>query len=229
MKKVAIITGAGRGIGAAVACGLANEEYEVVLIARKREQLEQVAQEIGKPTAIFALDVRDLTAVESCVCEVIERFGKIDLLFNNAGIFFPGTTSIGHQDFRDQIDINLIGAFHVLKSCYPHFKRQGFGHIFNMSSKAGLIGFANAGAYAATKFGLRGLSEALYRELCPHGIKVTTLCPSWVNTELAQSSSLEDHEKIDTADIVKTVKWLISLSPAACIREVLIECRLAID
>jgi short-subunit dehydrogenase len=101
------------------------------------------------------------------------------------------------------------------------------GTILNVASRAGIIGFPNFGAYGASKFGMVGLSESLYRELAPRGIKVTALCPSWIDTDMARESGtpLSSEEMIQTEDLMKTVRWLLSLSPAACVREVMIECR----
>ena len=107
-------------------------------------------------------------------------------------------------------------------------KVQGDGTILNLASRAGKMGFAEYGVYCASKFGLVGLSESLYHELSPLGIKVTAICPSWVDTDMGKDSGLPKEEMIDTSDIVSTVRWLLSLSPAAVVKELTIECRKAI-
>ena len=104
-------------------------------------------------------------------------------------------------------------------------KAQKSGHIFNVASRAGKVGFSGGGAYSASKFGLVGLSESLYRELNPLGIKVTALCPGWVNTEMAVDAGtpLESEQMIQPDDLFRTIEWLLQLSPAACVKEVILE------
>jgi short-subunit dehydrogenase len=108
-------------------------------------------------------------------------------------------------------------------------KKQHGGTIINVASIAGKIGFADFGVYAASKFGLVGLNEALYRELSPLGIKVTALCPGWVDTDMAKDSGLTKKEMISTSDLVSTVRWFLSLSPAAVVKDIIIECRTSIS
>ena len=105
-------------------------------------------------------------------------------------------------------------------------RAQRTGYIVNIASRAGKIGFAGEGVYCAEKFGLVGLSESVYRELAGDGIKVTTLCPGWVNTDMAQAAGtpLSAPDMIQPADILQTIRWLLSLTPATCVREVVIEC-----
>ena len=115
---------------------------------------------------------------------------------------------------------NLVGPFKLLQEVVPKLLEQQRGLIINIASRAGKIGFAGWGAYGASKFGLVGLSESLYRELARSGIKVTTLCPGWIDTDMAKrgGSPLRTHDMIQPEDIMKTVRWLMSLSPAACVR-----------
>ena len=112
----------------------------------------------------------------------------------------------------------------------PIMKKQGSGHIFNIASRAGKVGFAGKGVYGATKFGLVGLSESLYRELSEAGISVTAICPGWVNTELAQQGGtpLSEEDMIQPEDILKTIQWLLALSPNTRIKDVVIECNKSI-
>lgn len=238
MKRVAIVTGASRGIGACVAAGLAKDGYAVALTARSLDALDQVASLIksecsasaegagGQPdVATFALDVQDHEAVEGMVSSVVSSYKRIDLLFNNAGLGLEGTVDLPHEEFDRVVSVNLKGAFNFLKAVVPVMKEQGEGTIINVSSRAGKIGFANSGAYSASKFGLVGLSESLYRELCPLGIKVTTLCPSWVDTEMTKDAPVSSEEMLVPDDLLKTVRWLLSLSSAAVVKDLIIECK----
>lgn len=232
--KVAIVTGASRGIGACVAEGLAAEGYSVALVARSKEALEQLANKIagskGKDSVLtYVIDVQDHAAVEAMIASVMSKWKRIDLLFNNAGQVKLGSVDLPIEDFDRIIAVNLRGAFSFLQTVVPIMKAQKSGTIINVASRAGKVGFAGYGTYGASKFGLVGLSESLYRELAPLGIKVTALCPSWVDTDMAKESGLPQEEMIESNDIFKTVQWLLTLSPASVVREVMIECRKQTD
>ena len=232
--KVAIVTGASRGIGADVAEALAIDGYVTAIVARSADGLKQVAKRISankavaSPVICYPVDVQDHAAVQRLVADVHSKFGRIDLLFNNAGIGMLGTTDVSIEDYDKTLAINLRGAFSFLKGVVPIMKAQRNGYIFNLASRAGKTGFAEYGVYCASKFGMVGLSESLYHELGPLGIKVTAICPSWVDTDMAKMSGLEKEEMINTSDLVSTVRWLLSLSPAAVVKDLTIECRKAL-
>lgn len=233
--KVAIVTGASRGIGACVADGLVADGYAVALVARSKDNLEEVAKRISQKhpekassTLICPLDVQDEQAIKEMVASVISKFGRIDLLFNNAGLGCLGTLNVPLEEFDKVLVVNLRAPFVFLQAVVPTMKAQGSGTIINVASRAGKYGFAEYGVYGASKFGLVGLNESLYRELLPHGIKVTALCPSWVDTDMAKYSDLPTEEMISTTDILATVRWLLSLSPAAVVKDLIIECRMQI-
>jgi NAD(P)-dependent dehydrogenase (short-subunit alcohol dehydrogenase family) len=232
VKKVAIVTGASRGIGACVAAGLAEDGYAVALTARSKHSLEEVATQIRSRVSAkapeiltFALDVQDHAAVDNMVSSVVASQGRIDVLFNNAGAGLSGSVDLSHEEFDRVLAVNLKGAFNFLKAVVPIMKEQGEGTIINVASRAGKIGFVNSGAYSASKFGLVGLSESLYRELCPLGIKVTALCPSWVDTEMTKEAPVNKEEMLVPDDLLKTVRWLLSMSPAAVVKDLIIECK----
>jgi len=103
-------------------------------------------------------------------------------------------------------------------------KKHDSGLIVNIASRAGKIGFSKKGVYGASKFGLVGLGESLYREFSPTGIRVTTLCPSWVYTDMTKYAGVPEKEMLESEDLLKTVRWLLTLSPAACVKELVIEC-----
>ena len=179
--KVALITGASKGIGKAIAIGLAQLNYQTVLIGRNNDDLIEVAKEINekfgtKPT-IAKLDITNSDAVKSTIQTIIKEHNRIDVLVNNAGVYFDGSVDISETDFTTMVETNLTAQFVVLKEIVPIMKSQKFGYIFNVASRAGKIGFVGNGAYSASKFGLVGLNESLYRELVPLGISVTALCP----------------------------------------------------
>lgn len=228
-NKVAIITGASKGIGRAIALGLAKMGYQTVLISRNIKDLESVSNQITKKDgcspALFQLDITNSAEVESTIKAIVAKFGEIDVLVNNAGVYHGGSLNISEKEFEKQLSTNLTAQYSILKYVVPIMKKQKSGYIFNVASRAGKIGFAGSGAYCASKFGLVGLSESLYRELNPLGIRVTALCPGWVDTEMAYQagSPLRGEEMIQTDDLFRTIEWLLSLSAGACVKEVVIE------
>ena len=228
-RKVAIVTGATKGIGKAVALGLAEMNYLMAIIGRNKKELMQVSDEIEKISGTvplsFHLDITNTIAVNQTVEEIVSKTGRIDILVNNAGIYFDGTLSISETDFKTMLDTNLTAQLVFTQAVVPQMKKQKSGYIFNVASRSGKIGFAESGGYSASKFGMVGLSESLYRELTPQGIKVTALCPGWVNTKMAfeAGTPLKPEQMIQPEDLMKTIQWLLTLSPGACIKEVVID------
>ena len=235
---VAIITGASRGIGKACAIGLSQKGYRTVLVARTAAKLREAANEIQKQQpkdddltpVVYPLDVTDFLKVQQFVQEIMDKLKRIDLLINNAGITIQGTLDISISDFDHLYHSNLRAPFSLLKAVVPIMKKQKGGHIFNIASRSGKIGLSGKGGYVSTKFGLVGLGESLYRELAEEGIKVTSICPSWVNTDMAQQAGapLAREEMIQPEDIMKTIQWVLDLSSNTCVKEVVIECRKSI-
>ena len=153
------------------------------------------------------------------------------IVVTGAAGFISSTFESSIDEFRQVIELNLISAHELMKAVVPVMQDQKGGHIINIASRAGKIGFATTGMYSATKFGLVGISESVYREYAEHGIKVTAICPSWVDTEMAQEagSFLSSEEMIQTEDIAKTVNYLLDISSAASIMDIMIECRTRIS
>jgi len=228
---LAIVTGASRGIGRALAIGLAEAGYRLALVARDEDALSGVQAEIlgigpGMAASCHPLDVTDAAAVRELVSGLAAGHEAIDVLVNNAGQFRPGSIEADVEDLDAVVGTNLKGAFLMLKAVVPVMKAQKRGHIINLSSITGKWGYAGYGIYAASKFALQGLSESLYKEMLEHGVKVTAICPNWVATEMAVAAggTLPPEDMIQLDDLVRTVSWLLSLSKAACPREVVIDC-----
>lgn len=196
--KNALITGAGKGIGRAMAIALAKEGVNVGLLARTESQLKDVAAEVkalGVNAAVAAADVADMAAVNKAVSKVIEELGTVDILINNAGTAsFGKFLELDPAEWEKNVKVNLFGVYYVTRAVLPGMIARSMGDIINVSSTAGQRGAAVTSAYSASKFGLMGLTESLMQEVRKHNIRVSSLIPSTVVTELAYSQNLIGHE-----------------------------------
>lgn len=226
-EKIAVITGASRGIGKAIAIYLAELGYIVILLARNKKLLENVSEEINKKggkASYIPIDVANSSQVKTYIEQIITQYGYIDLLINNAAILKRGTTDITDDDVDELLKINLNGAIYVAKHVATQMKKQRDGYIINISSLGGKVAASFAGIYAASKFGLSGYSEALSKEMSLYGVKVTSICPSMVATEMAAGRKFELHKMIQIEDMTRTVGYLLSLSKNAIPTEILLSC-----
>ena len=229
--KVALISGASGGIGTEVAIGLTLDGYSLALVARSKDRLEMLAQQIAKThhaqnvPLVLPADLTDTQWTEKIVADVIERYGQIDVLFNAVGIYRMGNWEIKPDDFDAQLSVNVKAVFNLVRGVVPHMIKQGCGHIITVASRRGKIAAADEGAYSASKHAVVGLNDALYKELVPKGIKVTVICPGWVQTPMVEKSAFPKEEMINTSDILETVRFLTKLSRAASVKEIMIEPR----
>ncbi|WP_139488674.1 3-ketoacyl-ACP reductase [Brevibacillus dissolubilis] len=193
--KTALITGAGKGIGRAMAHALAKEGVQVGLVARSAADLEQLAQELNQQydvkTAVAVADVSDRAQVEAAYAKIKGELGPVNILINNAGIAtFGKVTEMDPQEWERIIQVNLFGTYYVTHAVLPDMIAANSGNIINVSSSAGDRGFATGSAYCASKFAVNGFTEALMQEVRKNNIRVFTLAPSTVNTELASKAGL---------------------------------------
>lgn len=227
--QTAIVTGASRGIGRAVALGLAEEGYETALLARSEDALTELAAEIesgGKGKGIvFPVDVTKPSEVKAAVSELRKRWDRLDLFFNNAGINVRGSVEPSEDDFDRLMKTNVYGPFFLLKELVPWFRDQNSGTIINLASIAGTIGFPGVGSYCASKFALRGLSVSLHRELEPEGVRVALVSPSWVNTQMAEGSPVKPKKMIQPSDILTTIRFIRDVGENVAINEIIVGCR----
>ena len=226
-EKIAIVTGASRGIGKAVAEFLASKNYFVILIARNKELLEKNCAQIisaGGKATYYALDITDINKIKNCIQKIITDHQQINLLFNNAGIAKVGTVTITDQEILETLDTNLKGALFFAKYVALQMKEQRSGYIINLSSLSGKISSSNLGAYNASKFGLNGFSEALSKEMSAYGVKITTICPGLVATDMTAGFNFDHNEMIQTSDICQTLDYLLRLSPTALPLEISLHC-----
>lgn len=194
--KNAIITGAGRGIGRATAIAFAKEGIHVGLIGKTKANLEKVAEELreyGVNVSIAAADVADNESVTAAVEHVKSELGPIDILINNAGIGkFGKFLELTPEEFKNIIDVNLMGMYYVTRAVLPEMIERQSGDIINISSTAGQKGAPVTSAYSASKFGVLGMTESLMLEVRKHNIRVSALTPSTVATDLAFEENLTD-------------------------------------
>src|SRR5437667_2890892 len=188
--QIALVTGAGRGIGAAMARKLASLGATVVLCGRTLKTLEAAASSIsalGGAAQVMQCDVRSLESVHALAAYVEQTFGRIDILVNNAGVgsFSGSLHEMTPESWEKILNTNLRGVFYCLRSFAPMMIRAGKGHIVNISSLAGKNALPNGAAYAASKWGLNGLTYSVAEELRAYKIRVAVICPGSVNTDVS--------------------------------------------
>lgn len=217
-NQTAVITGAGKGIGRAVAEALAAEGVHLGLIARTASDLDALAGELKEKYGVnvfaAAADVSVRADIEAAVHSLHDQLGAIDILINNAGIAtFGKLAEMDPEEWERIIRVNLMGAYYTTRAALPFMLEQNSGSILNVASTAGERGFATGSAYCASKAALISLSESLMQEVRKSNIRVTALTPSTVNTELASNNNLPigDEDRMmqpeDVADLaIATLK-----------------------
>ncbi|MGC2609921.1 MAG: SDR family oxidoreductase [Candidatus Sulfotelmatobacter sp.] len=224
--QVAVVTGAGRGIGAAIAEKLSSLGATAVLCGRTGAALESGAQLItraGGKAEVVPCDVTSLQSVEAAAGRVEGLFGRVDILVNNAGIGgFGGPLHELAPEAWDQIlNTNLRGVYYAVHAFAPLMIRARSGHIINISSLAGKNALPNGAAYAASKWGLNGLSYSVAEELRGYNIRVAVICPGSTNTELSPHAGKDPAKMLQPEDVAHTVAMLVTQSPQSFVSEIL--------
>jgi NAD(P)-dependent dehydrogenase (short-subunit alcohol dehydrogenase family) len=225
--QVAVVTGAGRGIGAAIARKVAALGATVVLCGRTLKTLETTASSIaatGGHSRAVECDVTDLDSVQALATTVERDFRTIDILVNNAGIgsFSAPLHEMTPQAWEKVLNTNLRGVFYLVRSFAPMMIRAGTGHIVNISSLAGKNALPNGAAYAASKWGLNGLSYSIAEELRGHGIRVSVICPGSVDTELSPHTGKDPNTMLKPDDVAHVVAMLVTQAPQSFASEILL-------
>ena len=201
-NKVVVITGASSGIGEATAEKFAKNGANLVLVARRKEKLEQVEKNLSQysvKTLICVCDVSDKEQVKQMAEKVIDTFSKIDILVNNAGFVIYGKIEeLSIEDIESQMKTNYFGTIYCTKSFLPHFLKQNSGHIVNVASVGGSFGVPGIASYCATKFAMLGFSEGLHHELHETNVGVTVVSPIMVRTSLFDHPSFKNFTKFAT-------------------------------
>ena len=203
MGKVWFITGCSTGFGRELAKGALEAGNQVVVTARKPEDINDIVESFPDTAIAVQLDVTKPGEIKSSVEQAIAKFGRIDVLVNNAGIgYFGAIEESDDEEVRRMFEINVFGLANMTKEVLPFMRKQKSGHIVNIASIGGLVGFPGVGFYNATKFAVDGLSESLAKELAPLGIKVLVIAPSGFRTDWAGRSA--NNAKVVIEDYAST-------------------------
>ncbi|HUZ16431.1 MAG TPA: SDR family oxidoreductase [Gaiellaceae bacterium] len=221
MERAALVTGGSSGIGLAIARLLRDEGYGLTLVSRQPEKIEAAAAEFG--AAAVAANVADPDECARAVAEHRERFGRLDVLVNSAGVGIGGLVEdLDLKKLDLQLDINLRGLFLVTQAAVP-LLRETQGWIVNLASIAGTLPTPGLATYGATKAAVISLTRSLNAELDAAGVRAIAICPGFVDTPMAQWSGLEQEEMIRPEDCAEVVRMCLRLSPRARIPQVVIE------
>jgi NAD(P)-dependent dehydrogenase (short-subunit alcohol dehydrogenase family) len=227
-EQVAVVTGAARGIGEAISLRLSSLGAHVVLVARDREKLGAVEQSIaadGGRSSVAAVDLRSPEAIEEFGRQVRQEHGRCDVLVNNAGVGHTGKPlhELAPEDWQEMVETNLQAPYLMIRALAPLMIEARSGHIIQISSLAGRNPLPNGAAYAATKWGLNGLTYSVAEELRPHGIRVSVVAPGSVNTDFGGGGdSARAARKIQTADVAHVIEMLVTQAPQSFVSEVLL-------
>lgn len=198
-NKIALVTGAGRGIGRAIAIAFAEEGAEVVInyngSEERAKEVKQTIEENGGKASIYKCNVSDFVACEAMIKDIVKEYGHLDILVNNAGITKDGLImKMKEEDFDSVLNVNLKGTFNTIRHSARQMLKQRSGKIINISSVSGILGNVGQANYAASKAGVIGLTKTMARELGSRGITVNAIAPGFVDTEMTEVLSEEIRE-----------------------------------
>ncbi len=215
MAPTVLITGASQGIGKATALLFANKGYDLVMAARQSDRLEAAGEEIknlGRQALTVPTDVRDPQQVKTLVDKALERYGAIDVLINNAGIYASGSIeNFSLDDWHQLIDLNLWGYIHTINALLPHMIERGTGTIVNLSSIGGKVPVPYLAPYNTTKFAVTGLTEAMHSELKPKGIHVCGIYPNLIKSNFMERALFRGKDAEDAGARRKQLEQVLSV------------------
>lgn len=234
--QVAVITGAGRGIGRAIAMKLADLGAHTILCGRSRSPLEETAAAIEQnrrqpdseksaaTSTVILCDITDLASVDALGAQVERTFDRLDILVNNAGIgsFNGPLYELAPENWDTVLNTNLRGVYYCIRSLAPLMIKTHGGHIINISSLAGKNALPNGAAYAASKWGLNGLTYSVAEELRGYGIRVAAICPGSTHTEFSPHAGMNTEKMLQATDVAHVVAMLVTQAPQSFASEVLL-------
>ena len=199
-NKTAVVTGAGRGIGRGIAIALAKAGADIAIVYERNAdaamETAQAVEQLGRTARVYACNVADYAQVKKTAAQMINDFGKIHILVNNAGITRDGlAVMMPAENFDKVIETNLNGAFYMLRELSSHFVRNREGRIINIASVSGLMGNAGQSNYAAAKAGMIGMTKSIARELAARGITCTAIAPGFIQTDMTDAMPEKTREK----------------------------------
>jgi 3-oxoacyl-[acyl-carrier protein] reductase len=222
-NQVAVVTGAGRGIGRAIAIELGRLGARVVLAARTRTELEETARAIGGKASVIAADVREKDELQRLFEQVDTSIGLVDILVNAAGLgIFGPVVDSKDEDFQTLIETNLRGIFFTCRFVLPSMIERKQGHIINVASIAGKVGSANRAIYCASKFGVIGFTESLAEEVRQHRIRASVICPGSTDTDFSskETSGKARERMLRPDDVAHAVRMIVTQEPNSFISEI---------
>ena len=234
MDKIAVVTGAGSGVGRACAMRLVKEGWRVALVGRREQQLKETAAQAGNDKCLVtACDIADPAAVMKLAADVLAHFGQVDALVHAAGTNIPKRSweALTVDDYRAVVDTNLNGAFYCMRALLPSMRKRGRGTMVMIVSDAGIIANAKAGAaYVASKFAERGLVQSINAEERANGIRATAICPGDINTPILDKRAAPPPpdarlKMLQPEDIAECVMLAINLPDRAVVEELVVRPR----
>jgi 3-oxoacyl-[acyl-carrier protein] reductase len=225
--QLALVTGAGRGIGAAISKQLASLGATTILCGRSQSTLDQSARAIrdaGGKCEVIPCDVTTPHQIQHAAARVDSTFGRLDVLVNNAGVggFNSPLHTLPPEEWDRILNTNLRGVYYIIRAFAPLMIRARSGHIINISSLAGKNALPNGAAYAASKWGLNGLTYSVAEELRQHNIRVSVICPGSVDTELSPHAGKDPKKMLQSEDVAHAVAMLVTQASQSFISEVLL-------
>ncbi len=227
-NKVALVTGASRGIGEAITISLANAGAKLFLTARDAARLQHVADQARQANVEVATGIADLhdeAQIKTLVAQAHEKFGRLDILINNAGLgYFRPVAEMTTVQWDEMFAINLRAVFIATREALPYLRQAGESFIVNVASLAGKNAFVNGGGYAATKWGLRAFGQCLMLEERKHGVRVLTICPGSVATDFGaghdRTSRAAQTNIIQPEDVAETILAALQIPQRAMVSEI---------
>lgn len=220
-NQVAVITGAGSGIGEAIAKALSQQGVKIALAGRNEEKLQAVAQQLNDDTKVIPTDVTQKESVDQMIQVVKGHFGRIDIVVNSAGQSLSSKiTDYNVEQWDTMIDVNLKGTLYVLQATLPYLLNQSSGHIINIASISGFEVTKTSAIYSATKTAVHTITQGLEKELARTGVKVTSVSPGMVESPMTEGHDFGGRKKLETRDIAEAVIYALTQPSHVNVNEV---------